>query len=137
MKPDFSNFTPHPKPTKGEKKKQKPIRVKSRKMNPEELKHMIKVKLLGCIVKNKASQAGDSCYGGIEYHHITDCGRRVKNEQGSAHFSGIPLCTGHHRTGKISIQKNKKKFFQDYGTEKELLEQTKQMVQIKNPQILL
>ena len=54
-----------------------------------------------------------------EVHHIrkhTGMGLRP------SHFDTIPLCSGHHRTNKISVHLGKKEFERRYGTEQEILE---------------
>ena len=40
----------------------------------------------------------------------------------------IPLCPEHHRYGKISIHLVKKEFVKRFGTEQELLEKVKRML---------
>jgi hypothetical protein len=54
-----------------------------------------------------------------EVHHIrsqTGLGLRP------SHFATIPLCSKHHRTGKVSVHLGKKAFIEKYGTEQEILE---------------
>lgn len=41
----------------------------------------------------------------------------------------IPLCPEHHRYGKISIHLGKKEFVKRFGTEKELVEKVKRMLE--------
>ena len=41
----------------------------------------------------------------------------------------IPLCPEHHRYGKISIHLGKKEFVKRFGTEKELVEKVKRMIE--------
>ena len=41
----------------------------------------------------------------------------------------IPLCPEHHRYGKISIHLGKKEFIKRFGTEKELVEKVKRMLE--------
>ena len=41
----------------------------------------------------------------------------------------IPLCPEHHRYGKISIHLGKKEFVKRFGTEKQLLEKVKRMLE--------
>ncbi len=61
-----------------------------------------------------------------EIHHIrkhTGMGLRP------SHFDTIPLCSGHHRTNKISVHLGKKEFEKRYGTEQEILEKTNREIE--------
>ena len=54
-----------------------------------------------------------------EVHHIrTQTGLGLR----PSHFATIPLCSSHHRTGKLSVHLGKKAFVARYGTEQEILE---------------
>ncbi|BAQ91360.1 HNH endonuclease [uncultured Mediterranean phage uvMED] len=61
-----------------------------------------------------------------EVHHIrkhTGMGLRP------SHFDTIPLCSGCHRTNKISVHLGKKAFVERYGTEQEILEKTNREIE--------
>lgn len=63
-----------------------------------------------------------------ERHHLVSGGRR------KGHLESIPLCTPHHRGGMndgvlVSRHPWKKAFERAYGTEQQLLEQTRELVQ--------
>tara|TARA_Y100001951_G_C11285307_1_gene268277 strand:+ start:1779 stop:2066 length:288 start_codon:yes stop_codon:yes gene_type:complete len=73
-----------------------------------EREHMRRVSELGCII----------CGGVAELHHPRT---GVGMGQRSSHFSVLPLCFRHHRTGKDSIHLGKKLFIEKFGTEEELL----------------
>jgi hypothetical protein len=49
--------------------------------------------------------------------------------QRSSDMDVIPLCPTHHRLGKISIHLGKKEFIKRFGTEQELLEKVKRMLE--------
>jgi len=62
-----------------------------------------------------------------EPHHMLSGGRRL------GHLFTIPLCPTHHRSGRndkevVSRDQNQRRFEARYGTEKSLLEKTRQMV---------
>ena len=46
-----------------------------------------------------------------------------------SHFDIIPLCSSHHRTGKISVHLNKNAFIERYGTEQYLQKKIKQRIE--------
>ena len=61
-----------------------------------------------------------------EVHHIrkhTGMGLRP------SHFDTIPLCSGHHRTNKISVHLGKKEFEKKYGTEQEILKKVNREIE--------
>ena len=61
-----------------------------------------------------------------EVHHIrkhTGMGLRP------SHFDTIPLCSGHHRTNKISVHLGKREFVERYGTEQEILEKVNREIE--------
>ena len=61
-----------------------------------------------------------------EVHHIrkhTGMGLRP------SHFDTIPLCSGHHRTNKISVHLGKREFVKRYGTEQEILEKVNREIE--------
>ena len=89
--------------------------------NKAEREYMSKVANHGCIaceIDGKISLA--------EIHHIrnhTGMGLRP------SHFDTIPLCSGHHRTNKISVHLGKKEFERRYGTEQEILEKVNREIE--------
>ena len=61
-----------------------------------------------------------------EIHHIrkhTGMGLRP------SHFDTIPLCSGCHRTNKISVHLGKREFERRYGTEQEILEKVNREIE--------
>ena len=61
-----------------------------------------------------------------EVHHIrkhTGMGLRP------SHFDTIPLCSGCHRTNKISVHLGKREFEKRYGTEQEILEKVNREIE--------
>lgn len=85
-----------------------------------ERKHMGDVAHLGCVVCRNLGYGPTPA----EVHHIrtgTGAGRRASN------FDTIPLCPNHHRLGGsgVAIHAGKQSFEARYGTELELLEQTR------------
>ena len=61
-----------------------------------------------------------------EIHHIrkhTGMGLRP------SHFDTLPLCSGHHRTNKISVHLGKREFVKRYGTEQEILEKVNREIE--------
>lgn len=87
-------------------------------------KHMLAVKELGCIVCRNAG------YGNVpaDVHHLLEAGRRIDD------FHVIPLCQRHHRAGlnntfDVSRHPWRKEFERRYGTELELLEQTRKLLE--------
>ena len=82
---------------------------------------MNKVANYGCIaceIDGKISPA--------EIHHIrkhTGMGLRP------SHFDTIPLCSGCHRTNKISVHLGKREFVKRYGTEQEILEKVNREIE--------
>jgi len=97
--------------------------VKGRNPTAKEKKHMDKVSQLGCIVcKNQGND-----FVPCDIHHIEG-----KTKE-SAHFNVLPLCYRHHREGTfnglwVSRHPWKKEFERRYGTELELLEQVKEIL---------
>ena len=78
--------------------------------------YMRSVAELGCI-----------CCGRIpELHHPRF---NVGLSQRGDDMDVIPLCPEHHRYGKISIHLGKKEFIKRFGTEKELVEKLKRMLE--------
>lgn len=88
-----------------------------------EKEHMSRVVALGCIVCHNIGVM--DCPA--EIHHIrSGMGMGQRND----HFSTIPLCHTHHRTGQagIAFHAGSKTWQERYGTEEELLEQVKSML---------
>ena len=84
-----------------------------------EKQHMDRVASLGCIICKK--QGND--LSPAELHHIRDVtitgiGQRANN------FQVIPLCVAHHRIGEESFHYSKKKFNAKWGSQKDLLVET-------------
>lgn len=88
-------------------------------MKKLEREHLNKVASMGCIV------CINEGYGQTpaEIHHIGNAtmGKRASN------FEVIPLCANHHRLGGhgVAVHAGRKTWEQNFGTEKELLEQVK------------
>lgn len=82
---------------------------------------MNKVASLGCYV----------CQRPASLHHIRPIALGIGMR--SSHFETIPLCWEHHQ-GKTGIHMDKKNFIKQYGTEKEILENVKEMVSKKEKQ---
>lgn len=84
-----------------------------------EREHMGAVAALGCIVCRNLG-FGDSP---AEVHHIGNgtLGKKASN------FETIPLCPTHHRHGGhgVAVHAGRKAFEANFGTERELLEQTR------------
>ena len=81
-----------------------------------EKKHLSRVAALGCV-------AG-SCGMPAEVHHPRD-GKGIA--QRGSHYDAIPLCPRHHRTGGlgVAIHAGQKTWEAIFGTEAELVEKTK------------
>ena len=92
-------------------------------MNKAEKEHLSKVASVGCIVcmmqGNEESPA--------EIHHIRH-GQGMS--QRASNYEAIPLCHVHHRTGGygVAIHAGRKEFERLYGTEIELLELTRSLI---------
>ena len=89
--------------------------------NLAERKWMQQVADYGCIACEK-----DGLNVPAEIHHIrkhTGMGLRP------SHFDTIPLCSGCHRTNKISVHLGKKEFVKRYGTEQEILEKVNREIE--------
>ncbi|MEG1651985.1 MAG: Ref family recombination enhancement nuclease [Hafnia sp.] len=84
-----------------------------------DLDHMGRAASLGCVVCRNLGY-GESP---AEAHHIGNgtMGKRASN------YETIPLCHAHHRTGGhgVAVHAGRKAFEAKYGTERELLEQTR------------
>lgn len=85
--------------------------------------HMNKVAALGCIACRVIGYEDTP----PELHHIrsfSGIGQRGSN------FDVIPLCAHHHRMDKNAIHQSKVNFERDFGTELELLEMVKGLLNI-------
>jgi|TARA_R100000482_G_C5125363_1_gene148393 hypothetical protein len=83
--------------------------------------HLSKVAELGCIVCRKMGYPDTPA----EIHHI-------KNGSGigkkSSHLEAIPLCAYHHRISNEAFHHSPKKFTEKWGTQQELLGETKELL---------
>jgi hypothetical protein len=79
---------------------------------------MARVAALGCLV----------CRAPAEVHHITT---GVGMGQRASHYDTIPLCPCHHRQGPVgvAIHSGKRTWEQRHGTELELLERTRELLE--------
>ena len=80
--------------------------------------HMDAVARLGCLI----------CGAPAEVHHLTTgagMGQRADN------YTCVPLCPAHHRTGGhgVAIHAGKRTWEQRHGTELELLERTRTLLE--------
>ena len=88
------------------------------KVERERLKTISEMPCYACFIDGKEVSS--------EVHHIrnhTGMGLRP------SHFDTIPLCSGHHRTNKISVHLGKKEFERRYGTEQEILEKVNREIE--------
>ena len=86
----------------------------------EEKKYMSQVADYGCVACEQ-----DGLVRQAEIHHIrkhTGMGLRPP------HTKILPLCSVHHRTGKISVHLGKKAFEKKYGTEEQLEKQLRERI---------
>ena len=92
-----------------------------------ERKWMQQVADYGCIACHQ-----DGLNVPAEIHHI----RSLKNGSGMGlrppHTSILPLCSVHHRTGKISVHLGKEAFVKKYGTEEQLEKQLRERIETWN-----
>ena len=89
-----------------------------------EKKWMEAVSNYGCIACHQ-----DGLNVPAEIHHIrkhTGMGLRP------SHTKILPLCSVHHRTGKISVHLGKKAFESKYGTEEQLEKQLRERIETWN-----
>lgn len=86
--------------------------------------HMGKVAALGCIIKG--------CNQPAQVHHLTGAGMGMR----ASHFDTIPLCMYHHLTGPFghAVHNGTKTFEKNYGTQRELLEQTREKLKQREEQ---
>ena len=89
--------------------------------NKVEREWMTKVASYGCVACEI-----DGLIKPAEIHHIrkhTGMGLRP------SHFDIIPLCSVHHRTGKISVHLGKKAFVEKYGSEDLLKQRVRERIE--------
>jgi len=108
------------------------IRANHKKRNraEEEIPKAIKeyfeqVAALGCIIRNT------DCAGKLDLHHPTGAGMALKADD----YDVIPLCFNHHSAQTPlafghSVHKGTRTFEKNYGTQKELLEKTRRLLDI-------
>ena len=90
----------------------------------EEKKYMSQVAAYGCVACEQ-----DGLVKPAEIHHIrkhTGMGLRPP------HTRILPLCSVHHRTGKISVHLGKEAFIKKYGTEEQLEKQMRERIETWN-----
>ena len=88
------------------------------KVERERLKTISEMPCYACFIDGKEVSS--------EVHHIrnhTGMGLRP------SHFDTIPLCSGCHRTNKISVHLGKREFVKRYGTEQEILEKVNREIE--------
>ena len=89
-----------------------------------ERNHMGAVAALGCVVCRNLGFGETPA----EVHHIGNgtLGKKASN------FETIPLCDAHHRNGGhgVAVHAGRKTFEARYGTERELLEQTRRELNV-------
>ena len=88
------------------------------KVERERLKTISEMPCYACFIDGKEVSS--------EVHHIrkhTGMGLRP------SHFDTIPLCSGCHRTNKISVHLGKREFERRYGTEQEILEKVNREIE--------
>ena len=92
-------------------------------MNKSEKDHLSNVASIGCIVCLNQGNEGTPA----EIHHIRH-GNGMS--QRASNYEAIPLCHIHHRTGGygMAIHAGRKEFERLYGTEIELLEQIRGLI---------
>ena len=93
-----------------------------KKPNKQEKEYMTKVADYGCIACEIDGKISVPC----EIHHIrnhTGMGLRP------SHFDILPLCSLHHRTGKISVHLGKQAFVKKYGTEQQLQQRVRERIE--------
>lgn len=92
-------------------------------MTKQERAHLDRVARLGCCVCRGLGYDDSPA----EIHHpraLAGMGQRA------SHFDAIPLCPTHHRTGGhgVAIHAGQKAWEANFGTELELLEQTRELI---------
>ena len=88
------------------------------KVERERLRTIGEMPCYACFIDGKENTS--------EVHHIrkhTGMGLRP------SHTSILPLCSVHHRTGKISVHLGKKAFIEKYGTEEYLEKKLRERIE--------
>jgi len=89
----------------------------ARSKTKKERQYMDSVARLGCLICRKEGNP----YSPAELHHIRDMtGMGTR----SSHFEVIPLCVNHHRIGKESFHHNSRAFSKKWGSQRDLLKET-------------
>lgn len=92
-------------------------------MTKSERAHIIAVARLGCVACKKIGHFTPQ----VEIHHV-----RMGNglSQRADHFSVLPLCHVHHRTGGhgVAFHAGQRTWEREFGTEAELLEQVRREI---------
>ena len=83
---------------------------------------MDRVARLGCIICRKEGNEMSPA----ELHHIRDMTGMGKR---ASHFEVIPLCVAHHRVGKESFHYSSKSFTAKWGSQRDLLAETLQLLE--------
>jgi len=83
--------------------------------------HLAIVAELGCIVCRKMGYPDSPA----EIHHIKD-GYGIAKKSG--YLETIPLCPYHHRTSDEAYHYSPKEFTEKWGTQQELLQETKDLL---------
>jgi hypothetical protein len=97
--------------------------AKKKSKTKAEKAHMNKVAELGCIACRILGYEDTP----PTLHHIR---ANAGAGQKASHFDVIPLCPEHHQNGKNAIHQSKVNFERDFGTELELLEMVKGLLNI-------
>ncbi len=88
----------------------------------EEKEYMAAVAAQGCICCRKLGLGATPA----QVHHKR---KGIGKGQRASHFDTMPLCPWHHLEGVDAVHKNYTLFVRRYGTEDELIEQTRRDVQ--------
>ena len=94
---------------------------KPNKLERERLETIGNMPCYACFIDGREMQS--------EVHHIRSLKRGSGMGLRPSHFDTIPLCSGHHRTNKISVHLGKKEFEKRYGTELEILEKVNREIE--------
>ena len=91
----------------------------ARSKTKKEKEHMDRVSRLNCLICRKEVNP----FSPAELHHIRDVSM-IGLGQRAKHTQVIPLCIAHHRIGKESFHNNSRAFSKKWGSQKELLIET-------------
>ena len=94
------------------------MKKKPNKLERERLQAVADMPCYACFIDGKENSS--------EVHHIrkhTGMGLRP------SHTRILPLCSVHHRTGKISVHLGKKAFIERYGTEEYLEKKLRERIE--------